>query len=207
MLFLIHPTGTTLMSSIQPDPYQKLQNHCASQAIDLQFCQWPEIRFELVNGQFLVGGTLEGSCWLLKEALFGWGLEAAIAFASLDQWWEALRQAYDISCQTESDWLTWAESLPLSPDYRDGQNLPLGSLYTGEHRWVRDHLRQLFSTVVSQTNLGTCSGPNYGMQIGQDMLTPDILMLTTEQLEKNVFHDYYVETVAHLVIEIVLPEH
>ena len=110
-------------SNQPPDPLQKLKNHCASQAIDLQFCRWPEIRFELVNGRFLVGGSLEGSRWLLKEALLGWGLEAAIAFAPLEQWWEALRQAYDLSCQSEADWLTWAESLPLSSDYREYQNL------------------------------------------------------------------------------------
>lgn len=59
-------------------PQEELRNACASQSIELQFWQWPEFRLELVNGQFLVGGTLEGSQWLLKEALIGWGLEAAI---------------------------------------------------------------------------------------------------------------------------------
>ncbi|MEL6381962.1 MAG: Uma2 family endonuclease [Cyanobacteria bacterium J06626_18] len=44
------------------------------------------------------------------------------------------------------------------------------------------------------------------MQLGTDMLTPDILMLTVEQLAQNVSHSYYVEIAAHLVIEIVLPE-
>mgnify|MGYP001800994785 CR=1 FL=1 len=82
----------------KPSVKQQLQYHCASQEIDLQFCQWPETRFELVNGQFLVGGTLEGTRWLLKEALLGWGLDAAIAFAPLDQWWDALRQAHGLDC-------------------------------------------------------------------------------------------------------------
>ena len=59
-------------------PKEELTNACASQEIELQFWQWPELRFELVNGQFLVGGTLEGSRWLLKETLMGLGLEAAI---------------------------------------------------------------------------------------------------------------------------------
>ncbi len=190
----------------KPDPQQKLQNYCASQEIDLQFCQWPEIRFELVEGQFLVGGTLEGSRWLLKEALLGWGLEAAIAFAPLNQWWEALRQAYSVSCHTETDWLTWAESLPLSSDYREAPEPLLGSNYTGEHRWLRDHLRQALSSAVGRAHIGKCSGPNYGMQLGQNMLTPDILLITAEQLAQNVLHDYYVEIAAHLVIEIILPE-
>ncbi|MEL6381963.1 MAG: hypothetical protein AAFQ89_05730 [Cyanobacteria bacterium J06626_18] len=137
-------------------PWQKLQNHCAPQAIDLQFCEWPEIRFELVNGQFLVGGTLAGSRWLLQEALLGWGLEAAIAFSPLDQWWEALRQAYDIDCQRESEWLTWADSLPLSSLYRESPNQPLGTQYTGQHRWVRDHVRQALSNAISVAGSGKC---------------------------------------------------
>ena len=66
-------------SNQPPDTLQKLKNHCASQAINLQFCRWPKIRFELVNGRFLVGGSVEGSRGLLKEeALLGWGLEAAM---------------------------------------------------------------------------------------------------------------------------------
>ncbi|KYC44164.1 hypothetical protein WA1_03235 [Scytonema hofmannii PCC 7110] len=59
-----------------------LEYHCASQSIELSECSEPEFRLELVEGKFLVGGTIEGSRWLLKEALIGWGLEAAIAFAS-----------------------------------------------------------------------------------------------------------------------------
>ena len=208
MVFIsLRLTYPTPMSSNPPiDPKQALQYHCASQEIDLQFCQWPEIRFELVNGQFLVGGTIDGSRWLLKEALLGWGLEAAIAFAPLDQWWNALRQAHGLSCQSDTDWLTWADSLPLSSDYRDYPRPLFGSKYAGEHRWVRDHLRPLLSAAVSQTNFGYCAGPNYGMQLGPHMLTPDMLVLTTEQMKQDIFHNYYVETAAHLVIEIVMPE-
>ena len=66
------------MSAPGQPPKEQLRNACASQEIELQFWQWPECRFELVDGQFLVGGTLEGSRWLLKEVLIGWGLEAAI---------------------------------------------------------------------------------------------------------------------------------
>lgn len=197
-------------SSNQPSersPRQDLQNYCASQAIDLQFCQWPEFRLELIDGKFLIGGTLAGSRWLLKEALLGWGLESAIAFAPLEQWWDALRQAYEVSCQSSEDWLKWADSLPLSTVYRDEGYPPLGSKSAGEHRWVRDYLRQAVSTAVDRAGWGKCFGPNYGMQIGQSVLTPDVLLLTTHQLAQDVIHGYYTEVAAHLVIEIVLPEH
>ena len=72
-------------------PQEELRNAYASQSIELQFWQWPKFRLELVDGQFLVGGTLEGSRWLLKAALIGWGLEAAIAFAPT-------RQTYIVIC-------------------------------------------------------------------------------------------------------------
>ena len=189
-----------------PFTQEELQNYCASQAIDQQFCRWPEFRLELVDGQFLVGGTVVGSSWLLKEALIGWGLEAAIAFAPIEQWWEALRLAYGVSCQSEDDWLQWAESLPLSPDYRQQQWPPLGSRYGGEHRWVRDLLSQGLSFAVIQAGLGKCFGPNYGMQLEQNVLTPDILMHLTECIAQDTCHSYYTEAAAHLVVEISLPE-
>ncbi|MEM8502230.1 MAG: Uma2 family endonuclease [Cyanobacteria bacterium P01_D01_bin.1] len=187
-------------------PQEELSNACASQSIDLQFWQWPEFRLELVNGQFLVGGTLEGSRWLLKEALIGWGLEAAIAFAPLEQWWEALRQAHDISCRSQEEWLLWADALPLSSNYKDEIYPPLGSQYAGEHRWIRDYLWQALSLAIGKGGWGRCFGPNYGMQLAQDVLTPDILLLSTRQLAQDVVYSYYTEAVAHLVIEITYPE-
>ncbi|PZO47433.1 MAG: hypothetical protein DCF15_19055 [Phormidesmis priestleyi] len=192
--------------SSERSPQQALQNYCGSQAIDLQFCQRPEFRLELLGGQFLVGGTLEGSRWLLREALIGWGLEAAIAFAPINQWWEALRLAYEVPFQTAADWLTWADALPLSSTYRDTVYPPLGSKYVGEHRWVQDYLRQAISVAVDQARWGRCFGPNYGMLLGRNILTPDILVLATRQLAQNIAHDYYTEIPACLVIEVLLPE-
>ena len=191
----------------RPSLKQQLENCCASQEIDLQFCRWPEIRFELVHGQFLVGGTLEGTRWLLKEALLGFGLDAAISFAPLDSWWEALRQAYGLDCRSEADWLAWADTLPLSEDYRNASTESLGSKYTGEHRWIRHYLQTTFCSAVGRSGLGKCCGPNYGMQLGQNtMLTPDLLMLTLQQLEQNIFHDCYTEVPANLVVEVMMPE-
>lgn len=185
---------------------EELRNACASQEIELQFWQWPEFRLELVNGQFLVGGTLEGSRWLLKEALIGWGLEAAIAFAPLEQWWEALRQSYKVSCQAPEDWLLWAESLSLASEYREHYSPPLGSKYAGEHRWTRDYLWQALSAAVSQGGLGKCFSPNYGMQLAKDVLTPDILVLSTRQLAQDIAYGCYTEVSAYLVVEITYPE-
>lgn len=55
----------------------------------------PEMRFELVDGQFVVGGSLVGSRWLLREIIQGWGKESALAFAPVKLWYEAMRVAFD----------------------------------------------------------------------------------------------------------------
>ncbi|NJN21462.1 MAG: Uma2 family endonuclease [Leptolyngbya sp. RL_3_1] len=192
----------------EPDPafQDELWKRWASQSIEMQCWQWPEFRLELMDGQLRVGGMLAGSHWLLQAALTGWGLESAIAFAPLEQWWEALRLAYGVSCQTSEEWQRWAESLPLASASRSADSLLLGSQYTGEHRWVRDHLRQSLMVTLGCSHLGCCFGPNYGLQLGKDVLTPDILMLTAEQLATNRFHDCYTELPAHLVVEVSLPE-
>lgn len=186
-------------------PQEDLECHYASRQIEQTDYLYPEFRLELIDGKFCVGGMLEGSRWLLKQALIGWGLESAIAFAPLELWWETLRLAYEVSHQSPDEWLTWAEDLPISADYRDWWP-PLGSRYLGEHRWVRDRLRNSLSTAVSQAALGSCFGPNYGMQVEQHMFTPDMLMVGDVQLAENILHDCYIEDVAELVIEIVLPE-
>ena len=80
----------------------------------------------------------------------GWGLEAVIAFAPVEQWWDALRLAYRVSCQTSEEWLFWAESLTLASAYGEEANALLGSQYTGEHWWVRDHLRQALAPALSR---------------------------------------------------------
>ncbi|MBW4552761.1 MAG: Uma2 family endonuclease [Aphanocapsa sp. GSE-SYN-MK-11-07L] len=189
--------------SPQRSPQEDLYCHYASRQIEQTYSLYPEFRLELVEGKFLIGGILAGSRWLLREALLGWGAEAAIAFAPIEQWWEALRVAYQVSHQHPEDWLIWAESLPAT---REDWWPPLGSQYGGEHRWVRNRLRTALSAAVGR-GYGRCFGSHYGMWIGNHVFTPDLLLLEDIQLAENQFYDRYVQGAAHLVIEIVLPEH
>ncbi len=197
------------MSNTPPpkrSPQEELRCKYASLRIEQIDYLHPEFRLELVEGKFLVGGTLEGSRWLLKEALMGWGAEAAIAFAPLEYWWSALRTAYRVLHQSPDDWLVWAESLPAVDLFEEWWP-PLGSLYGGEHRWVRDRLRQALSYAVSEAGLGKCFGPHYGMWIGNHVFTPDMMALEDVRLAENRFYDCYLRGPANLVVEIVLPEH
>jgi Uma2 family endonuclease len=187
-------------------PQEELQCHYASRQIEQTDYLFPEFRFELVDGQFVVGGTMEGSRWLLREALMGWGLESAITLvAPLSDWWEALRIAYRVNHHSPNEWLIWAEELPMS-DEREGWYPPLGSQFKGEHRWVGDRLRWSLSHAVTQAGIGKCFGPHYGMWIGNQVFTPDILLLEDMRLAENLCYDCYMRGAASLVIEIVLPE-
>jgi Uma2 family endonuclease len=186
-------------------PQEDLLCNYASQQIDGTFLFQPEFRLELVEGKFLVGGTLEGSRWLLKEALIGWGAEAAIAFAPLEKWWESLRISYRVNHQSPEEWLTWAENLPLQ-DLREGWGTPMGSQYSAEHRWTRDRLREALSHHVSQACLGKCFGPQYGMWVGDSVFTPDLMFLEDVRLAENPCYERHMQGPANLVIEIVTPE-
>lgn len=49
----------------------------------------------------IVGNTIVGSRLLLQQILQGWKADAAIAFAPVDTWIEALRVGLDLSCSME----------------------------------------------------------------------------------------------------------
>jgi hypothetical protein len=158
----------------------------------------PEIRLELVDGQLLVGGSLMGSRWLMRELLQGWGLESAIGFAPLESWYNALN-AFCPST-TVSNWAAWAEDLAYSaPEF-----LPLGSRHLGEHRFVRERLARDLSLAVSIAHLGTCNGRDFLMHLGKDAFTPDVMFMGTGRLKH--FHHWFFDGAADLVIEVLKPE-
>ena len=188
----------------QRSPQESLRCHDATSRVEQSYLRQPEFRLELINGKFVLGGTLDGSYWLLREAMRGWGLEAAIAFAPLELWWSALRTAYEVSCQTPDDWLIWAESLPLG--HRCHNLPPLGSRYVREHCGIRARLHQSLDNAVGEGSMGKCFGPHYGLWMGDDVLTPDIQMVTDLRLIENPCFDRYLQGPANLIVEIVLPE-
>jgi Uma2 family endonuclease len=106
--------------------------------------------------------------------------------------------------QTLEDWAEWAAGLPLGGE---GEPLPLlGSRYVAEHLWVRDRLRDALASAVSQGGLGKCFGPRFGMWIGAEVFTPDLLVLSDVQLAENPCYDRFVRGAAMLVVEVMLPE-
>jgi hypothetical protein len=159
----------------------------------------PEMRFELLDGQFVLGGRLAGSRWLLREILKGWGLESALAFAPLKLWYEALRIAFDAPSGSNF------QSLAGKTAYQAPSIPPLGSQYVGEHWHVRTVLKQDLYSAVGIGSLGRCIGSDFVMRLGEDALTPDLMFMQVNRLEG--YHNWFFEGPADLVIEVLLPEH
>jgi hypothetical protein len=78
------------MLNFEHTPQEDLRYAYMSREIEQRALREPELRMELVAGQFLVGGTIEGSRWLLREVLGHWGMDAVLGFAPLKDWWMAL---------------------------------------------------------------------------------------------------------------------
>lgn len=159
----------------------------------------PEMRFELVDGQFVVGGSLAGSRWLLREIIQGWGKESALAFAPVKLWYEALRVAFDAPSESNlSEWAkNYSDQAPSIP--------PLGSRHLGKHWHVRTLLTQDLFTAVGIASLGKCIGGDFVMRLGEDAFTPDLMFMQVSRLQG--YHHWFFEGPADLVIEVLLPEH
>jgi hypothetical protein len=73
------------MSNPDRTPQEYLRCAYFSRQIEQMELLHPEFRLELVDGQFLVGGTIEGSRWLLKEALRGLGFGSSDWVCAVDR--------------------------------------------------------------------------------------------------------------------------
>jgi Putative restriction endonuclease len=161
----------------------------------------PETRIELVDGQFLFGGDLLGSRWLLREILTGWGTAFAIPFASPEDWWTALRQVYNIpTMPTEA--LARADRLAEHPI----QIPPLGSNFVGEHWFARRRLVEDLHRAVGFSSVGRAIGSDFVMRLGNDGFTPDVMVMLKNNLEGR-YHNWYFDGAADVIIEVILPEH
>lgn len=73
----------------------------------------PESKLELIDGRLIVGNSLAGSRYLLREILTGWGPAAAMPFAPEPLWWRALTVAFADHQPPSADaplaaWEEWA---------------------------------------------------------------------------------------------------
>lgn len=102
---------------------------------------WPAgSKLELVKGQLIVGDRLLHSRLLLSHLLKGWSLSAALPFAPLSLWWEALEKVFGLphSIAAEStlhpdEARAWAERVSFKPERIE---------HRGSWRWAYSQIRQ-----------------------------------------------------------------
>jgi hypothetical protein len=166
----------------------------------------PEPKIELVDGRLLVGNGLPGSQLLFDHLVRGWGVAAATAFGTVEQWIDALCAAYHLTrpAQTHDAALTTLAEHALRLEYvpRDFASGDAGA--DAGHRCVRMHLSaSLFE--VSQALGGSALGRDFVMRLGPHGFTPDMLFFTGHTL--NTLYEYYLDGPAELVIEVTRPAH
>ena len=166
----------------------------------------PEAKLELIESQLVVGNTLVGSRLLLRQILTGWGAKAAIAFAPIEEWLEALRVTYDApkasaSIDNLETLQTWAASIVTRLE-----DLLPGS--RGENVWGHNQARHCLGYGlwgIHEALSGSTFSRDFVMRLGDNGFTPDVLFF--KDSPRNTLYEYYLEGPAELVVEVLLPGH
>lgn len=166
----------------------------------------PEAKLELIEYKLVVGNTLVGSRLLLRQILTGWGAGAAIAFAPIEEWLEALRVTYDApKAYLNQDNLealqAWATSIVTSPE-----DLISGS--RGKNFWHHNQVRSCVEYAlwgIHEALAGNTFSRDFVMRLGDNGFTPDIVFFKGPP--RNTVYEYYLEGPAELVVEVLLPGH
>jgi len=160
----------------------------------------PEAKLELLDGRLIVGNCLDGSRLLLQQILRGWGVEAAVALGSSDQWVEALCRAYGLENHSLDSLEKQAAAIVYkAPDLgrgREGEN--------AGHTQVRGQMIFAFHRPAIELG-GESLGRGFVMKLGNDGFTPDLIFFKGQKL--NMLHSYFLDGPADLVIEVTRPSH
>ena len=163
------------------------------------FEQMPESKLELVNGHLVAGNSLAGSRSLLSVILRSLGPQAALPFAPLDQWWNALALAFGAppSLASRRDWRTWSEAIEYAPVVEQA-----GASFNWQHHNAYQTLLLALYSASKDHMLGSCI-QRFVMRIGDDGFQPDIQFIRRDHLHR--IQTYYTDGPADLVIEVILP--
>jgi Uma2 family endonuclease len=171
----------------------------------------PQGKLELIEGRLIVGNTIVGSRLLLRQILQGWRADAAIVFAPVETWINALRIGFNLSCATEeqnsSDALDILEATVAEIEYHP-EDLIAGEGVANypyhPHHGVRQALLTSLHNVSEELG-GRSFGRDFVMRLGENGFTPDLMFFKSKDL--NQLHSWYLNGPAELVIEVLLPGH
>ena len=161
----------------------------------------PEARFELIDGQFIVGNDVDGNRHVLQSICTGWGLEAVVPFASIEAWLHALRTSFTPSetptaTDDLEDWFKWAQAI----EYHLPQ-VSAGPRDDRLHRGMCNRIRFGLLNAGHDSELGQPHNRTV-MRLGNDGWMPDILFVGGGSLGR--LREYFLDGPADIVVEVVL---
>jgi Uma2 family endonuclease len=171
-----------------------------------EYLAWtPGSKIELVQEKLIVGDRLSHSYLLLSQILRGWGIEAIVALAPEQLWWQALAATFDappvanLAALDITALQQWAAAHPYQPP-------PLQ--HQGSWSWSDSRLRQglrmaLFGLEMQHERLGQSLGGGCVMRLGEQAFMPDVMFFRGEP--RNRLYEYYLHGAAELVMEFVQP--
>ncbi|MEO0869631.1 MAG: Uma2 family endonuclease [Cyanobacteria bacterium J06642_11] len=172
-----------------------------------EWCCWPSgSKLELLNGQFIVSDHIKHSRLLLSHILRGWGSSAAIPFAPLSLWWEALTEVFRLPSSIANKPLLhqgeardWAEKVSFNPGLLQ---------HHGHWCWAYSQLRQdlrmaLYRLEHEQGSLGESLGGGFVNRLNEDGLMPDLCFYRGEP--RNRLFEYFIDGPPEIVVELLQP--
>ena len=164
----------------------------------------PESKFELIDGQLIIGNSLVGSQLLFRMILEGWGAESVVALVDSKLVLQTLKVVYSEAPidSSESIIQNWASQVNYQPADLSAGSQPL---MNGQHFRARDFLYQQLLTMIDFGLEANLTGSDFVMRLGNNAFTPDMLIFCGKPL--NCIYNWYLEGPADLVIEVILPNH
>jgi hypothetical protein len=165
----------------------------------------PEPKLELIEGQLIIGNSLAGSRYYLRDVLTGWGTQAALPFANPEVWKSALLEGFSLFSPPQvaaplGDWQGWANAIEFEPRLE-----PAGPMTTGPHYWSRERMEFGISRACQLGGFGSTMGHDFVMRLGNNGFTPDGLLIGRQATERLC--QRHLNGPADLVWEILIPGH
>ena len=162
------------------------------------FSELPDMRLELIDGQFIVGANIEGTKRLLNLLLEIWGGNAALSLTtSVTPWIKALNAAYDLQLATdtaiaEEDFFPQQQVEPKTTLLPKTGNDQRALILAGELRMA------LFGAKAFEV-----LGRDFTIKLGQDALSPHGIVIKNPAAR---LCEYYLDGPPDIAFEFVRDE-
>lgn len=162
------------------------------------FTELPDRRTELIDGQFIVGASLEGSRRMLKILLETWGGNAALSLTpTIAPWIKALNLAYGFSYPTEE--------IISKTDLKANLSIPakteLQPMAGNDSRSLA--LASELNMVLFQEKALKTFGRDFANKLGENALSPNGMIVHNQS---QTLYNYYLDGTPDIAYEFIREE-